>query len=69
MSSTKELTRLLEGHETPLFLMIISMRWAAAARFRYNAALTPWTDAELEERFKIWMQVEKTAWKLQHSFP
>ena len=41
-----------------LSLMVRSMRAVATARFRYSAALTLWTDSELEERFKIWMQVE-----------
>ena len=53
----------------PLSLMGQSMRAVATARFCYSAALTPWTDAELEELFKVWMQVEMAAWKLQHSFP
>ena len=44
------------------------MRSVATARSRYSAALTQWTDAELEELFRIWMQVEKAAWKLQHRF-
>ena len=60
-SSTKELTLLLVGHQMPLALMVQSMRSMATARFRYSAALTPWTDTELEELFKIWMQVEKVA--------
>ena len=53
----------------PLSLMVLSMRSVATARFRYSAELTPWTDAELEELFKIWMRVEKAAWRLQRSFP
>ena len=61
-SSTKELTQRLAGHQMP------SMRAVATAWFRYSAALTPWTDSELEELFKIWMQVEKAAWKLR-GFP
>ena len=55
MSSTKELNRLLAGHQMPLSLMVQSMRSVATARFRYSAALTQWTDAEWEELFKIWM--------------
>ena len=37
--------------------------------FQYSAALTQWTDSELEELFKIWMQVERAASKLQRCFP
>ena len=55
MSATKELTQLLAGLQMPLSLMILSMRAEEATRFRYSAALTPWTDADLEELFKIWM--------------
>ena len=45
-----------------------SMRSVVTVRFRYSVALNPWTDAELEELFKIWMQVERAAWNLQHRF-
>ena len=61
-SSTKELTQRLAGHQMP------SMRAVATAWFRYSAALTPWTDYELGELFKFWMQVEKAAWELQRGF-
>ena len=64
IGATKELTLLLAGHQLPLSLMVLSMHSVAAALFRYSTALTPWTDAELELLFKIWMQVEKAAWKL-----
>ena len=69
MSSTKELTLLLAGHQMPPAIMVQSIGSVATARFRYSAALTQWTDAELEELCKIWMQVEKAAWRLhQPSF-
>ena len=56
----------------PLPLMVPSMRMVAASRFRYSASLVrvvPWTDAQLEELFKVWMQVERAAWKLLGRFP
>ena len=52
--STKELTRLLANHQIPLSFIVPSMRMVAAARSRYSAALVPWTDADLEELFKVW---------------
>ena len=69
MSSTKELTRLLAGHQMQLSLMVESMRAVGTARFRYSATQTQWTDAELEELFKIWMQAERAAWKLRSIRP
>ena len=45
------------------------MRMVAASRFRYSAALFPWTDAQLEELFMVWLQVERATWELQGSFP
>jgi len=69
LHSTKDLTRLLMDHQMPLSIMVPSMRMVAAARFRYSAALVPWTDADLDRLFKVWMQVERAAWKLQCSFP
>lgn len=69
LRSTRELKRQLASHQMPLSLMVPSMRMVAAARFQYSAALVPWTDAQLEEVFKVWMQVEKAAWRLQASSP
>ena len=68
-SFTKELTQLLAGHQMPLSLIVQSMRAVATARSRYSVALTLWTEPELEELYKIWMQIQKAAWKLHHSFP
>jgi hypothetical protein len=65
--STKELIRSLADHQIPLSFIVPSMRMVAAARFRYSAALVPWTDADLEALFKVWIQEELAAWKLQHS--
>ena len=67
--STKELTSMLAEHQKPLSSIVPFMRMVATARFRYSAALVPWTDAALEELFKTWIQVERAAWKLQRSFP
>ena len=64
MSSAPPRSPLLFSHQMPLPLMVPFMRMVAASRFRYSAALVPWTDAQLEELFKVWMQVERAAWKL-----
>ena len=40
----------------------------AAARFRYSAALVPWTDAELDQLHKVWLQVHRAAWRLPPGF-
>ena len=69
LSSTRSLREELVSHEKPLFLMLPAMRMVCAARFRYSAALVPWTDADLEKLFKIWMQVEKATWRLPPGFP
>ncbi len=41
-------------HHFLLGQMVSAMQMVAAARFRYSAALVPWTDAELR---KVWLQV------------
>jgi hypothetical protein len=41
----------------------------ASARFRYSAALVPWTDAELDKLHKVWLQVHRVAWRLPPGFP
>ena len=65
LSTTRELTRLLADHQLPLSIIVPSMRMVAASRFRYSAALVPWSDAALDKLSQIWMQVERAAWKLQ----
>ena len=69
LRSTKELLQVLAEHQMPLSSIVPSMRMVAASRFRYSAALVPWTDAAPEQLSKVWTQVERAAWKLQRSFP
>ena len=69
ISATKALKIEIAEHDLPLPLMVPSMRMISAARFRYSAALVPWTDAELEDLFTVWLQVERATWRLQRSFP
>ena len=44
--------------------MVPAMQMVASARFRYSAALVPWTDAELDQIHKVWLQVHRSAWRL-----
>jgi len=48
--------------------MVPAMDMVASARFRYSAALVPWSDAELERLYKTWLQVHRAAWRLTPSF-
>jgi hypothetical protein len=41
----------------------------ATARFRYSAALVPWTDGQLNKLHKLWIRLQKGARRLPPSFP
>ena len=69
LSSTKELKTIAADHPYLLSQMVPAMQMVAQARLRYSAPLVPWTDAELEELYRIWLQVDRSAWRLQKSFP
>ena len=43
--------------------MVPTMRMVAASRFRYSAPLVPWTDAELQQLYRTWLQVDRAAWR------
>jgi hypothetical protein len=45
------------------------MEMVASARFRYSAALVPWSDAELDRLYTTWLQVHRAAWRLTPGFP
>ena len=45
------------------------MRMVAASRFRYSAPLVPWTDAELDGLHRVWLQVQRAAWRLPPGYP
>jgi hypothetical protein len=40
------------------------MRIVAVFRFRYSAPLVPWTNAKLDRLHKVWLQVQRAAWRL-----
>ena len=63
-SVTKELVGIAKQHRYLLGQMVPAMQMVASARFRYSAALVPWTDAELDCVHKVWLQVHRAAWRL-----
>ena len=63
-SVTKELVGVAKQHRYLLGQMVPAMQMVASARFRYSAALVPWTDAELDCVHKVWLQVHRAAWHL-----
>ena len=67
-SATKELTGVAKQHRYLLSQMVGAMQMVASARFRYSAALVPWTDAELDRVHRAWLQVHKAAWRLSPGF-
>jgi hypothetical protein len=49
--------------------MVPAMDMVASARFRYSAALVPWSDSELDRLYKTWLQVHRAAWCMTPCFP
>ena len=68
-ASTKELTTLSKNHPFLFRQMVPAMHMVATSRFRYSAPLVAWTDAELDELYTIWLQVNKASWRLPPGFP
>ena len=68
-SATQELVGTARGHKYLLGQMVPTMRAVAASRFRYSAPLVLWTDAELQQLYRVWLQVERSAWRLPPGFP
>ena len=56
-SATKELVGIAKGHKLLLGQMVPAMHLVATSRFRYSAPLVPWTDAELNDLHRVWLQV------------
>ena len=69
LSSTQELVGLSTGHKLLLGQMVPAMHLVATSRFRYSAPLIPWTDAELNNLHRVWLQVHRAAWRLPPGFP
>ena len=67
-ASTKELAVVAKQHRYLLGQMVPAMQMVASGRFRYSAALVPWTDAELDRMHKAWLQVHRAAWRLSPGF-
>jgi hypothetical protein len=62
-SATEELVGIAKHHRYLLSRMVPAMQMVVSARFRYSAALVPWTDAELDQIHKVWLQVHRSAWR------
>ena len=68
-ASTQELTTLSKNHKFLFRQMVPAMHMVATSRFRYSAPLVAWTDAEMDELYTIWLQVNKASWRLPPGFP
>ena len=68
-SATRELVGIARGHKLLLGQMVPAMHLVAISRFRYSAPLVPWTDAELNDLHRVWLQVHRAAWCLPSGSP
>ena len=71
LKSTKELTQITREHSKQYLLsqIVPAMHAVATARFRYCAPLIPWTDAELDQVHRCWLQVHRASWRLPPGYP
>ena len=68
-STTRNSIRLVKHHKFLLSQMVPAMHMVTTAWFRYSAPLVPWTDADLDKLYSVWLQVQRAAWKLSPGFP
>jgi ribonuclease HI len=68
-TTTNDITGKVRRHQYLLGQMVPAMRMVAASRFRYSAPLVPWTDAELDRLHRVWLQVQRAAWRLPPGYP
>ena len=69
MTTTKELLQVVAKHVYTVGQMTAVIHSVATARFRYSAAMVPWTDKELDRLHNLWIRLQKGAWRLPPSFP
>ena len=68
-SVTSELVPIVTKHGYTTAQMSAVMHSVATSRFRYSAALVPWTDRQLNKLHSIWIRLQKGAWRLPSSYP
>ena len=66
---TSELIPIVTKHGYSTAQMSAVMHSVATARFRYSAALVPWTDQKLNKLHTVWIRLQKGAWRLPSSYP
>ena len=69
IATTRDLLPVVTKHGYTLRQMTEVIHSVATARFRYSAALVPWTDGQLNKLHKLWIRLQKGAWRLPPSFP
>ena len=69
ITNTQDLLPVVAKHGYTLRQMTEVMHSVATARFRYSAALVPWTDKQLNKLHKLWIRLQKGAWHLPPSYP
>ena len=66
---TRDIIGKVRHHQYLLSQMVPAMSMVATSRFRYSAPLVPWTDAELDRLHRVWLQVQRAAWRLPPGHP
>jgi ribonuclease HI len=69
ITATRELLEVARNHRYNLDQIVPAMRMVSASRFRYSAPLVAWSDAALDRLHKLWIALEKAAWRLPKGFP
>ena len=67
IDKTKDACALLEHHPLTTARAIDLFISTGVGAFRYSAALVPWTEQEMNDLEKLWVQAYKNAWHLPQS--
>ena len=67
LDKTKDACALLEHHPLTTARAIDLFVSTGVGAFRYSAALVPWTEQEMNDLEKLWIQAYKNAWHLPQS--
>ena len=69
MQCTHDLISVATKHVYTTEQMTAVISSVASARFRYSAALVPWTGTQLNKLDQLWIRLHKLAFRLQSAFP
>jgi ribonuclease HI len=68
-TATRELLPVVNKHGYTVGQMTQVINSVVTSRFRYSAAMVPWSDRQLDQLHGLWIRLQKGAWRLPCSYP